>query len=76
MAIIPLKTVDRVEVLSVMDNSIDVLMGNTPVARRAQRERDAPIEAATAGRARRFHARDDSCGRKQGHFPFRYRRHH
>ena len=28
-----LKPVDRVEVLSVMDNSIDVLMGNTPVAR-------------------------------------------
>ena len=32
---IPLKPVDRVEVLSVMDNSIDVLMGSTPVARRA-----------------------------------------
>ena len=37
---IVLKPVDRVEVLSVMDNSIDVLMGNTPVARRAPRERD------------------------------------
>ena len=36
-----LKPVDRVEVLSVMDNSIDVLMGNTPVARRAQRARDS-----------------------------------
>jgi 7,8-dihydropterin-6-yl-methyl-4-(beta-D-ribofuranosyl)aminobenzene 5'-phosphate synthase len=36
-----LKPVDRVEVLSIMDNSIDVLMGNTPVARRAQRERDS-----------------------------------
>jgi len=32
---IVLKPVDRVEVLSIMDNSIDVLMGNTPVARRA-----------------------------------------
>ncbi|HEX2928103.1 MAG TPA: MBL fold metallo-hydrolase, partial [Candidatus Binatia bacterium] len=40
MAAIPLKALDRVEILSVMDNSIDVLMGNTPVARRAQRERD------------------------------------
>ena len=37
---IVLKPVDWVEVLSVMDNSIDVLMGNTPVARRAPRERD------------------------------------
>jgi 7,8-dihydropterin-6-yl-methyl-4-(beta-D-ribofuranosyl)aminobenzene 5'-phosphate synthase len=38
---IPLKAVDRVEVLSVMDNSIDVLMGSTPVAKRAKRGRDA-----------------------------------
>jgi 7,8-dihydropterin-6-yl-methyl-4-(beta-D-ribofuranosyl)aminobenzene 5'-phosphate synthase len=38
---IALKPVDRVEVLSVMDNSIDVLMGNTPVARRAPRVRDS-----------------------------------
>ena len=38
---IVLKPVDRVEVLSVMDNSIDVLMGNPPVARRASRERDS-----------------------------------
>ena len=38
---IVLKPVDRVEVLSVMDNSIDVLMGNTPVARRAQRARNS-----------------------------------
>ena len=41
MRIIPLKAVDRVEVLSVMDNSIDVLMGSTPVARRLKRSRDA-----------------------------------
>jgi 7,8-dihydropterin-6-yl-methyl-4-(beta-D-ribofuranosyl)aminobenzene 5'-phosphate synthase len=41
MAVIPLKPVDRVEVLSVMDNSVDVLMGSTPVARRAPRPRDA-----------------------------------
>ena len=27
-----LKSVDKVEILSVMDNSIDVLMGSTPVA--------------------------------------------
>jgi 7,8-dihydropterin-6-yl-methyl-4-(beta-D-ribofuranosyl)aminobenzene 5'-phosphate synthase len=38
---IALKPVDRVEVLSVMDNSIDVLMGNTSIARRAQRGRDS-----------------------------------
>ena len=36
-----LKSVDRVEVLSVIDNSIDVLMGNTPVAQRAARTRDS-----------------------------------
>ena len=41
MAVVALKPVDRVEILSVMDNSIDVLMGNTPIARRAKRERDA-----------------------------------
>jgi len=41
MPVIPLKPVDRVEVLSIMDNSIDVLMGNTPVAQRAPRERDS-----------------------------------
>ena len=41
MPVIPLKPVDRVEVLSVMDNSIDVLMGSTPVARRLKRSRDA-----------------------------------
>lgn len=38
---IPLKPVDRVEIVSVMDNSIDVLMGSTPVAKRAKRDRDA-----------------------------------
>jgi 7,8-dihydropterin-6-yl-methyl-4-(beta-D-ribofuranosyl)aminobenzene 5'-phosphate synthase len=41
MAVVTLKPVDRVEVLSIMDNSIDVLMGNTPVARRAMRTRDS-----------------------------------
>ena len=41
MAVVPLQPVDRVEILSVMDNSIDVLMGSTPIARRARRERDA-----------------------------------
>lgn len=41
MAVIPLKPVDRVEVLSVMDNSVDVLMGSTLIARRAPRPRDA-----------------------------------
>ena len=38
---IDLKAVDRVEILSVMDNSIDVLMGSTPVARRLKRPSDA-----------------------------------
>lgn len=38
---ISLKSVDRVEILSVMDNSIDVLMGSTPVAKRLKRDRDA-----------------------------------
>jgi 7,8-dihydropterin-6-yl-methyl-4-(beta-D-ribofuranosyl)aminobenzene 5'-phosphate synthase len=41
MAVVTLKPVDHVEVLSIMDNSIDVLMGNTPVARRAMRTRDS-----------------------------------
>ena len=41
MAVVPLTPVDRVEVLSVMDNSIDVLMGSTPVARRLKRSRDS-----------------------------------
>jgi 7,8-dihydropterin-6-yl-methyl-4-(beta-D-ribofuranosyl)aminobenzene 5'-phosphate synthase len=41
MAVISLSPVDRVEVLSLMDNSVDVLMGSTPVARRAPRPRDA-----------------------------------
>jgi len=41
MAVVTLKPVDRVEVLSIMDNSIDVLMGNTPVAHRASRARDS-----------------------------------
>ncbi|MGH7845983.1 MAG: MBL fold metallo-hydrolase [Candidatus Binatia bacterium] len=36
-----LKPVDRVEILSVIDNSIDVLMSNTAVAKRAPRLRDA-----------------------------------
>ena len=38
---ISLQAVDRVEILSVMDNSIDVLMGSTPVAKRVRRGRDA-----------------------------------
>ncbi len=37
---VPLKAVDHVEILSVMDNSIDVLMGDTPVAKRMKRARD------------------------------------
>ncbi|HWP29919.1 MAG TPA: MBL fold metallo-hydrolase [Chloroflexota bacterium] len=41
MAQVPLAPVDRVEVLSLMDNSIDVLMANTPIARRAGRRKDA-----------------------------------
>ena len=41
MPVVPLKPVDRVEIISVMDNSIDVLMGDTAVAKRHKRERDA-----------------------------------
>jgi 7,8-dihydropterin-6-yl-methyl-4-(beta-D-ribofuranosyl)aminobenzene 5'-phosphate synthase len=36
-----LKPVDRVEILSVMDNSIDVLMSGTPIAKRLKRGSDA-----------------------------------
>ena len=63
MAVIPLKPVDRVEVLSVMDNSVDVLMGSTTVARRAPRPRDAHATAAKSG-AWRFYAGYDACGRQ------------
>ena len=41
MAPVSLKAVDRVEILSVMDNTIDVLMGNTAVAKRHQRGSNA-----------------------------------
>lgn len=36
-----LQPIDRVEILSVMDNSLDVLMSNTAVAKRAPRLKDA-----------------------------------
>ncbi len=35
MAEILLKPVDQVEILSIMDNSLDVLMASTPIAKRA-----------------------------------------
>ncbi len=38
---VELAPLDRVEVLSLMDNSVDVLMASTPVAKRAERPRDA-----------------------------------
>ncbi len=41
MAGVTLRAVDSVEVLSVMDNSIDVLMTSTPIAKRLKRSRDA-----------------------------------
>jgi len=41
MSVAALRTIDRVEILSVMDNSIDVLMGSTPIAKRLKRGRDA-----------------------------------
>lgn len=40
MTSVPLKIVNRVEILSIMDNSIDVLMGNTSVAKRHRRKSD------------------------------------
>ena len=75
MPVVPLKPVDRVEILSVMDNSIDVLMGNTPVAKRHKRERDALAQAAAPRRAWGFDAGDHLRERQQGFFSFRYRRH-
>jgi 7,8-dihydropterin-6-yl-methyl-4-(beta-D-ribofuranosyl)aminobenzene 5'-phosphate synthase len=41
MPSISLSPVDKVEILSVMDNTLDMLMGNTPVAQRASRARNA-----------------------------------
>ena len=41
MAQVVLGAVDRVEILSIMDNSIDVLMGSTPVAKRLKRSSDS-----------------------------------
>jgi 7,8-dihydropterin-6-yl-methyl-4-(beta-D-ribofuranosyl)aminobenzene 5'-phosphate synthase len=41
MATLSLKPVERVEILSVMDNSVDVLMSSTPVAQRAPRSLDS-----------------------------------
>ena len=38
---VELAPLDRVEVLSIMDNSVDVLMASTPVAKRAERARNA-----------------------------------
>jgi 7,8-dihydropterin-6-yl-methyl-4-(beta-D-ribofuranosyl)aminobenzene 5'-phosphate synthase len=38
---VELAPLDRVEVLSLMDNSVDVLMASTPVAKRAERHRNA-----------------------------------
>ena len=40
MAEISLKAVDRVEILSIMDNYIDTLMASTPIAQRAPLRRD------------------------------------
>jgi 7,8-dihydropterin-6-yl-methyl-4-(beta-D-ribofuranosyl)aminobenzene 5'-phosphate synthase len=41
MSEVNLKPVDRVEILSIMDNSVDVLMAGTPIAKRAARAPDA-----------------------------------
>ena len=38
---VELAPLDRVEVLSIMDNSVDVLMASTPVAKRPERARNA-----------------------------------
>ncbi len=57
MAEITLKPVDRVEILSVMDNSFDVLMGSTSVAKREPLLRDRfshPQLRAEHGVAREF----------------------
>ncbi len=39
MAEISLNPVDRLEILSIMDNSLDVLMSSTPIAKRAPRKK-------------------------------------
>ena len=59
MATVPLKAVDRVEILSMMDNSIDVLMGNTPVAKRHKRGKRRAQRSAAARRAWRVDVGDD-----------------
>jgi hypothetical protein len=41
MPAIPIKSVDQVEVLTVMDNAVDMLMASTSVAHRAPLRRDA-----------------------------------
>ncbi len=45
MASVLLKPVDRVEILRVLDNSIDVLLGKTPIAKRLKRSSDALSKA-------------------------------
>ncbi len=40
MTKLSLNPVDRVEILSIMDNSVDVLMASTPIAQRAPRQPD------------------------------------
>ena len=56
---VELAPLDRVEVLSIMDNSVDVLMASTPVAKRAERARTLRTAAASR-RAWRQHARHRS----------------
>jgi hypothetical protein len=34
MALMPLKQVDKVEILTILDNTIDILMADTPQAKR------------------------------------------
>lgn len=63
---ISLKPVDQVEILSIMDNSLDVLMASTPIAQRASRLVDSFLPASAQSRARGSHAYDDLLGRKEG----------
>ena len=74
MPVIPLKPVDRVDVLSVMDNSIDVLMGSTPVRAgsndRVTRTRGRNFVPSTASRCwyRSKHQRPNTTKTNGKHF--------
>ena len=52
MARMPLKEVDKVEILTLLDNTIDILMAGTPQARRFPMRSDAFTREKPRGRGR------------------------